>query len=340
MNMIKWEISHYKKPPLCCGNSEIFAYIACCVLLFGSMEVLRKTMKFTRRASDVVTDNLRAFADEAARRLVKNKKKVKFSLDVVLHEVVMQGNVKELSDLISQHGQQLMEKLDSNGVPLGVRAVHSGQFEMLRFLVSQGYDLSLADEEGWTALHMAASMNDAATVAFILLQPDAQKLAAAKTVLGLRPLDVCETAEIASFLIQSEMDHFSQSLASMTSEGNSTTESQERCGEEETLVKFVTKNQSDAKLGQVYGDLLHVAAVKNYPKLAYSILQFDLADINSTDKNGCSALHMAAYYGNVDVALLLLQCGIQVASAPAHPSKMTSNVIILEAIANHEDLLL
>ena len=303
------------------------------------MEVLRKTMKFTRRASDVVADNIRALADEATRRLVK-KKKVKFSLDVVLHEVVIQGNVNELRDLLNLHGQQLVEKYDSNGVPLGVRAVHSGQFEMLQFLVSQGYDLSLADEEGWTALHMAASMNDIATVAFILLQPDAHKLTAAKTVLGKRPLDVCETAEVASFLIQSELDHFSQSMESMTTEGNSTSDTLERNPEEETLVKFVTKNHTSGKqLGQVYSDLLHVAAVKNYTKLAYTILQLDLADINCMDKNGWTALHIAAYYGNVGMALLLLQCGIDVKERPVHPSKMTKNPIVFEAITNHQELL-
>jgi ankyrin repeat protein len=303
------------------------------------MGVLRKTMEFTRRASDAVTDNIRAFADEAARRLV-NKKKVKFSLDVVLHEVVIQGNVNEMRDLLIQHGQELLEKFDSNGVPLGVRAVHSGQFEMFQFLVSQGYDLSLADEEGWTALHMAASMNDTATVAFILLQSDSHKLTTAKTALGKRPMDVCETAEVASFLVQSELDHFSQNLSSMTTEGNSTSESSQRNSEEETLVKFVTKNRTNGKqLGEVCSDLLHVAAVKNYPKLAYTILQFDLADINSMDKNGWTALHIAAYYGNVDVALLLLQCGIEVRDRPIHPSKMTKNAIIFEALANLRELL-
>ena len=296
-------------------------------------------MQFTRRASDAVTDNLRAIAELGkAKRKVKQ---VKFTLEVVLHEAVSQGNVEELRELLKEHGPAMLNKYDSNGFPLGVRAVHHGQFETLSFLVSQGYDLALADEEGWTALHMAASMNDTASAALILLQANAHKLTQQRNVSGKRPLDVCETAEMASLLVQADITRFTQEFAATTTEGCCTTGGNARReSQEEVLVKFVVKNQSKKQeYAQVFNDLLvQVASVKNYPKLAYILLETNLASIDATDKNGWTALHVSAYNSNVDMVLLLLQCGIEVMDAPVHPSIMTKSALVKDAILNRADL--
>lgn len=300
------------------------------------MEVL---MQFTRRASDAVTDNLRAIADLGKAKL--RVKRVKFTLDVVLHEAVSRGNVEELRELLKEHGQSILSKYDSNGFPLGVRAVHCGQFEALSFLVSQGYDLTLADEEGWTALHMAASMNDTASAALILLEPNAHKLTQQKNVAGKRPLDVCETAEMASLLVQADVTRFRQEFSATTSESCCTTGGNARReSQEDVLVKFVVKNQSKKEeFAQLFNDLLvQVAASKNYPKLAYVLLETNLACIDATDKNGWTALHVAAYNSNVDMVLLLLQCGIEVMSLPVHPSIMTKSALVRDAILNRADL--
>lgn len=300
------------------------------------MEVL---MQFTRRASDAVTDNLRALADLGKAKL--KVKRVKFTLDVVLHEVVSRGNVEELRELLKEHGQAILSKYDSNGFPLGLRAVHCGQFETLRFLVAQGYDLTLADEEGWTALHMAASMNDTASAALILLQPNANKLTQQKNVAGKRPLDVCETAEMASLLVQADVTRFRQEFSATTREECCTTgDNARRENQEDVLVKFVVNNQSKKEeFAQVFQDLLvQVASSKNYPKLAYVLLETNSACIDGTDKNGWTALHVAAYNSNVDMVLLLLQCGIKVTSLPVHPNIMTKSLLVQDAIANRADL--
>ena len=291
------------------------------------MEVL---MQFTRRASNAVTDNLRALTDLGKAKL--KVKSVMFTLDVVLHEVVGRGNVEELRGLLKEHGCTILRKYDSHGFPLGVRAVHCGQFETLRFLVVQGYDLTLADKNGWTALHMAVSRNDAASVALILLQPNAHKLTQQKNVAGKRPLDVCETAEIASLLVQV---HVTQFRHCCTAGGNTPPENQE-----DLLVKFVVKNQSrKEEFGQIFQDLLvQVASSKNYPKLAYVLLETNLASIDAKDKNGLTALHVAAYNSSVDMVVLLLQCGIKVISLPVHPSIMTKSPLVRDAILNRADL--
>ena len=287
-------------------------------------------MQFTRRASDAVTDNLPALADLGKAKL--KVKRVKFTLDVVLHAVVGQGNVEELRGLLKEHGHAILRKYDSHGFPLGVQAARHGQFETLRFLITQGYDLMLADKNGWTALHMAVSRNDTASVALILLQPNAQKLTQQKNVAGKRPLDVCKTAEIASFLVQADVTRFRQCC---TAGYNAPLENQE-----DVLVQFVVKNQSKKEeFGQIFQDLLvQVASSKNYPKLAYVLLETNSAHIDSTDKNGLTALHVAAYNANTDMVILLLLCGIKVISRPLHPSFMTKSPLVRDAIINRADL--
>lgn len=301
---------------------------------------MEKLMQFTRRASDAVTDNLRAIAEIGKAKLKVNKR-VKFTLDVLLHEVVSQGSVEELRELLKEHGQAVLSKYDSNGFPLGVRAVHCGQFEVLRFLVSQGYDLTLADEEGWTALHMAASMDDTASAALILVQPNAYKLTQQKNVAGKRPLDVCETAEMASLLVQADVIRFRQEFSPEAREELCRTGDNARGdSQEDVLVHFVVKNQSKKEeFAQVFNDLLvQVAASKNYPRLAYVLLETNLASIDATDKNGLTALHVAAYNSNVDMVLMLLQCGIRVTNTPHHPSILTKSELVRYAILHRGDL--
>ena len=296
-----------------------------------TMEVLTRHF---RRASDVVAENIRAFTDiEAARRKKKRSRRVRFSLDVCLHQVVGQGDQKEMKALLKEHGPQLLNKLDSNGLPLGVRAAFAGQFDMLRLLVEEGYELSQADENGWTALHAAVATNDIAGAAFILLQPGAHKLTSLKLVTGERPIDVCESAEMASLILQADIAHFTEELY----QEDASTTSLERPSEEQALVNYVKNQQgSSAQLSQVCSALFHVSAVKNYTKLAYNLLNRNLVDINTLDQNGWSALHTAAYYGSLDMVFLLLQCGIEVTESPVHPSRMTKNALIVDAIQNRD----
>ena len=91
-------------------------------------------------------------------------------------------------------------------------------------------------------------------------------------------------------------------------------------------------------IARIQNLLVQVASSKNYPKLAYVLLQTNSACIDGTDMNGLTALHVAAYNSNVDMVLLLLQCGIKVTSLPLHPSIMTKSLLLRDAIMNRDNL--
>ena len=174
-----------------------------------------------------------------------------------------------------------------------------------------------------------------------LLQPNAHKLTQQRNVAGMRPLDLCETAGMASLLVQADGIRFRQDFSPKAREELCTTGGNEQgVSQEDILVNFVVKNQSKKEdLAQVFNDLLvQVAASKNYLRLAFLLLEGNLARIDATDKNGLTALHVAAYNSNLEMVLMLLQFGIRVKNTPYHPFIMTKSKLVQHAILHREDL--
>ena len=270
-----------------------------------------------RRSSDILTETLRVFADK------KNKKAVRFGMDVVMKQLVTEGDVKELIQLVEKHGSSLVNQRDSFSMPIVVTAVIEDQYEVLEFLVSRGADLRLSDDEGWTALHAAAVCGDlrAAKCIVKVAGPGVTNM---RTLHGLRPIDLAESTELSHFLLTADLNAFRSELfkivKTQTSGPCDQAVSATCTTKEEGVVvsAIMSKSYKDAlryirEKQQMLGhSLLHVAAAKNLPKLALVLLERKLVNIDSRDHSGWTPLHTASYHNSLDVAMLLRDYGADV----------------------------
>ena len=270
-----------------------------------------------RRSSDILTETMRVFADK------KNKKAVRFGMDVVMKQLVTEGDVKELIQLVEKHGSSLVNQRDSFSMPIVVTAVIEDQYEVLEFLVSKGADLRLSDDEGWTALHAAAACGDL-RAAKCIVKAAGPGVTNMRTLHGLRPIDLAESTELSHFLLTADLNAFRSELfkivKTQTSGPSDEAVSATCTTKEEGVVvsAIMSKSYKDAlryirEKQQMLGhSLLHVAAAKNLPKLALVLLERKLVSIDSRDHNGWTPLHTASYHNSLDVAMLLRDYGADV----------------------------
>lgn len=270
-----------------------------------------------RRSSDILTETMRVFADK------KNKKAVRFGMDVVMKQLVTEGDVKELIQLVEKHGSSLVNQRDSFSMPIVVTAVIEDQYEVLEFLVSRGADLRLSDDEGWTALHAAAACGDL-RAAKCIVKAAGPGVTNMRTLHGLRPIDLAESTELSHFLLTADLNAFRSELfkivKTQTSGPSDQAVSATCTTKEEGVVvsAIMSKSYKDAlryirEKQQMLGhSLLHVAAAKNLPKLALVLLERKLVSIDSRDHNGWTPLHTASYHNSLDVAMLLRDYGADV----------------------------
>ena len=270
-----------------------------------------------RRSSDILTETLRVFADK------KKKKAVRFGMDVVMKQLVTEGDVKELIQLVEKHGSSLVNQRDSFSMPIVVTAVIEDQYEVLEFLVSRGADLRLSDDEGWTALHAAAACGDL-RAAKCIVKAAGPGVTNMRTLHGLRPIDLAESTELSHFLLTADLNAFRSELfkivKTQTSGPSDEAVSATCTTKEEGVVvsAIMSKSYKDAlryirEKQQMLGhSLLHVAAAKNLPKLALVLLERKLVSIGSRDHSGWTPLHTASYHNSLDVAMLLRDYGADV----------------------------
>ena len=270
-----------------------------------------------RRSSDILTETMRVFADK------KNKKAVRFGMDVVMKQLVTEGDVKELIQLVEKHGSSLVNQRDSFSMPIVVTAVIEDQYEVLEFLVSRGADLRLSDDEGWTALHAAAACGDL-RAAKCIVKAAGPGVTNMRTLHGLRPIDLAESTELSHFLLTADLNAFRSELfkivKTQTSGPSDEAVSATCTTKEEGVVvsAIMSKSYKDAlryirEKQQMLGhSLLHVAAAKNLPKLALVLLERKLVNIDSRDHSGWTPLHTASYHNSLEVAMLLRDYGADV----------------------------
>ena len=253
----------------------------------------------------------------------KKKKAVRFGMDVVMKQLVTEGDMKELIQLVEKHGSSLVNQRDSFSMPIVVTAVIEDQYEVLEFLVSMGADLRLSDDEGWTALHAAAACGDL-RAAKCIVKAAGPGVTNMRTLHGLRPIDLADSTELSHFLLTADLNAFRSELLKIVKTQTSVPSDQAVSAtcttkEEGVVVSAImSKGYKDAlryirEKQQMLGhSLLHVAAAKNLPKLALVLLERKLVSIDSRDHNGWTPLHTASYHNSLDVAMLLRDYGADV----------------------------
>ncbi|XP_037547488.1 ankyrin-3 [Nematolebias whitei] len=193
-----------------------------------------------------------------------------------LHLASKEGHVEVVAELI-KHGANV----DAATKQKGNTALHiaslAGQTDVVKELVTNGANVNAQSQNGFTPLYMAAQENHMDVVQFLLDNGSSQSIA---TEDGFTPLAVA---------LQQGHDQ---------------------------VVSLLLEN--DTK-GKVRLPALHIAARKDDTKAAALLLQNDHnADVeskmmvNRTTESGFTPLHIAAHYGNINVATLLLNRGAAV----------------------------
>eukprot|EP00072_Mus_musculus_P067500 XP_017169263.1 PREDICTED: ankyrin-3 isoform X30 [Mus musculus] len=235
----------------------------------------RKRSRDRKKKSDANASYLRA---ARAGHLEKALDYIKNGVDVnicnqnglnALHLASKEGHVEVVSELLQREAN-----VDA-ATKKGNTALHiaslAGQAEVVKVLVTNGANVNAQSQNGFTPLYMAAQENHLEVVRFLLDNGASQSLA---TEDGFTPLAVA---------LQQGHDQ---------------------------VVSLLLEN--DTK-GKVRLPALHIAARKDDTKAAALLLQNDTnADVeskmvvNRATESGFTPLHIAAHYGNINVATLLL----------------------------------
>ncbi|XDV44971.1 hypothetical protein PO909_013165, partial [Leuciscus waleckii] len=192
-----------------------------------------------------------------------------------LHLASKEGHVEVVAELLKL-GATVDAATKKGNTALHIASL-AGQLDVVKELVTNGANINSQSQNGFTPLYMAAQENHLDVVKFLLDNGSSQSIA---TEDGFTPLAVA---------LQQGHDQ---------------------------VVSLLLEN--DTK-GKVRLPALHIAARKDDTKAAVLLLQNDHnADVeskmmvNRTTESGFTPLHIAAHYGNINVATLLLNRGAAV----------------------------
>ncbi|XP_068610298.1 ankyrin-3-like [Brachionichthys hirsutus] len=192
-----------------------------------------------------------------------------------LHLASKEGHLEVVAELI-KHGANVDAATKKGNSALHIASL-AGQTEVVKELVTHSANVNAQSQNGFTPLYMAAQENHMDVVQYLLDNGSSQSIA---TEDGFTPLAVA---------LQQGHDQ---------------------------VVSLLLEN--DTK-GKVRLPALHIAARKDDTKAAALLLQNDHnADVeskmmvNRTTESGFTPLHIAAHYGNINVATLLLNRGAAV----------------------------
>ena len=278
----------------------------------------------------------------------KQRKGVKFPLGVLMQQAVTDGDVQEIRQLITEHGLQAIEEREPIGLPPVMRAIFEGQLGCLKLLIDAGADLTVRDPENWTPLHVAAAMDDVEAAEMILSSCKSMgHLLETKNVDAERPIDMAESVEMARLLLHADLRELRAEKAVAEAQAMPPAQASDS---EESVIQLVHNHckkypdcsalNSVLKSNTCFDTLMHLAATKNYPHLADYLCRHHLADLETRDRRGWTALHTAAYYNSVDIVIVLAEYGANTHSLThsyEKPSDLTEHELI-QSILEEEHL--
>ena len=275
-----------------------------------------------KRPKAIIKPSLPPKILDAKPKILRKKKTVRFGPDAILQQVVSDGDLEELKEMVQRQGDHIINSCDSNGEPLVVRAITYKQLEVLQYLISAGVDLTTTNDDGWTALHAAVVLDDKEYTKAILRTVN-PVLTTIRSLNNLRPMDIARSMQMAKILLTADLEALQSQLEEDTdgiSFNNKLTLALFGCSDEETslisclLMKSVedAKRFCRAKEKHLDYSLLHYAVIKNYVKLGYVLLKRHLVDIDSKDYTKQTPLHYAAKKAHSDMILLLKQFGADI----------------------------
>ena len=267
----------------------------------------------------------------------KQRKGVKFPLGVLMQQAVTDGDVQEIRQLITDFGRSAVEEREPSGLPPVMRAIFEAQLGSLKLLIDAGANVTVRDPENWTALHVAAAMDDVEAAEMVLSScKSVADLIQTRNADGERPIELAESVEMAKLLLHADLRELraEETLKSQTTS--------EQAGDSEEAVIQLVHNHCQKypdcsalddvlKSNTCFDSLMHLAATKNYPRLADYLCRHRLSNLETRDRKGWTALHTAAYYNSVDIVLVLEEYGANTHSlthAYEKPSDLTEHELI------------
>ena len=221
-------------------------------------------------------------------------------------------NLNLISDLIVL-GANLDWKDDYGYTPL-IQAARFGEVGIIRMLIDKKVDLDAQNDNGWTALHMIASVHwGKEEAAKMLIAAGARKDIEDKW--GRLPYDLAKTEELRELLNPNLSESFEEydphELMIMFPNQKTELIIQEIKSDEPNLNLvsdlIVLGANPDGK--DEYGStLLQWTAFHNNKEIAQMLIGAG-ADKDLQDDNGWTALHVAASENNPEIAKLLLDAG-------------------------------
>ena len=244
----------------------------------------------------------------------KKKKRVRFPPSVLLQQAIVDGDQEEVEQLICEYGAGIANEREPTGLTSAMRCVFEDQLGALAILAGAGADFAACDEENWTVLHVASTMDNIEAAKFVLTQTKVC-LTHARNEDGERAIDIAESAEMTRLLLEADLAH-------PDTKPTTTSERDELAILQHVQAHF-DRNGTTADLNRVmqsstkHDSLLHLAASRNYAKLATYLLSHGLCELERRDRRGATPLQTAALHNSGEVAGLLVRFGASVAALTA-----------------------
>ena len=156
------------------------------------------TYNFSVETTQIPVSPIRS-SRKTEERKRKQHKSVNFSKSVLIQQAITDGDLQQLIQLIHEHGKSIVNCIEPSGLSPAMRCVFESQMAALRIVVAAGANLSHCDSEKWTALHVAASMDDIPAAIFIL-KWCREDLTQFVSIDGERPIDLAQSPEMIQLL--------------------------------------------------------------------------------------------------------------------------------------------